>query len=75
MLIIPHLLTSTKRQTHTSSFGTSKSTGIVGRNLRSAARVGQIARVVHGVTIGNVVLGTRARGIAARLVILNAAGD
>jgi hypothetical protein len=40
--------------------------------LRRSARVGQIARVVHGVTVGNVVLGTR--GIAARLAMLNAAG-
>jgi hypothetical protein len=75
MFITPHLLTSTERQTHTSSFGTSKSTGVVGCNLRSAARVGQIARVVHYVTIGNVSFGTRTRGIAARLAIVNAAGD
>jgi hypothetical protein len=40
--------------------------------LRRSARVGQIAGVVHGVTVGNVVLGTR--GIAARLAMLNAVG-
>jgi hypothetical protein len=57
MLLTMHLLASTKRQTHARSFSVSKRTGVVGLNLRRAARIGQIAVVVHYVTIGNVVLG------------------
>jgi hypothetical protein len=71
MLIKLHLLTSTKRQTHARSLSMSKCTSIVGLDLRRAARVGQVALVVHYVTIGNVVLGT---GCAStRLPILDAA--
>lgn len=53
------LFASTERQTHAGRFGASKSTRVVGSNLCGSAGVGQIARVVHGVTVGNVVLGTR----------------
>jgi hypothetical protein len=67
MLTNPLLLTSTERKTHARSLIASKSTGIVGSNLCRAARVGQIARVVHYVTIGNVSFGT------GRTTILDAA--
>jgi hypothetical protein len=54
-----NLPTSTERQTHTRSLRTGKSTGIVSGDLSSVCRVGQVSLVVHGVTIGNVVLGAR----------------
>ena len=59
------LFASTERQTHAGRFGASKSTRVVGSNLCGSAGVGQIARVVHGVTVGNVVLGTRGDGISS----------
>jgi hypothetical protein len=52
-----NLPTSTERQTHARSLGAGKSAGIVSSDLCSMCRVGQVPLVVHGITIGNVVLG------------------
>ena len=73
ILVVPHLTASAKRQTHTRGFGAGKSTGVVCRNLCRPTRICQITLVVHNVTVRNVVFG--ARGVAARLSKLNAAGD
>jgi hypothetical protein len=54
--------TTTERQTHTRSLSSGKSAGIVSSDLSRACGIGQIARVVHGVTIRNVVLGARYSG-------------
>jgi hypothetical protein len=54
-----NLPTTTERQTHARSLSTGKSAGIVSSNLCSMCRVSQVSLIVHGVTIGNIVLGTR----------------